>query len=105
GSWLAYHRELPPLPAENGSAPAASDASVNSADLPVANAAPAGWSRHRVRSVLIAGLVVFFVYTGLEVSAGQWEASYLRGHLGVSASAAGLAAFGYWSAVTAVRIG
>jgi fucose permease len=48
---------------------------------------------------------VFFVYTGLEVSAGQWETSYLRGHLGLSASAAGLAAFGYWGALTAVRIG
>ncbi len=48
---------------------------------------------------------MFFVYTGLEVSAGQWETSYLRGHLGLSASAAGLAAFGYWGALTAVRIG
>jgi fucose permease len=56
-------------------------------------------------SVLTAGLVVFFVYTGLEVSAGQWETSYLRGHLGLSASAAGLAAFGYWGALTMVRIG
>ena len=51
------------------------------------------------------GLIVFFVYTGLEVSAGQWETSYLRGHLNMSASSAGLAAFGYWGALTAVRIG
>ena len=48
---------------------------------------------------------MFFVYTGLEVSAGQWETSYARGQLGLSASAAGLAAFGYWGALTAVRIG
>jgi fucose permease len=56
-------------------------------------------------SVLTLGLIVFFVYTGLEVSAGQWETSYLRGHLNMSASSAGLAAFGYWGALTAVRIG
>jgi fucose permease len=63
------------------------------------------WSRRRVVAVLTLGLVVFFVYTGLEVSAGQWETSYVRGHLGLSASAAGLASFGYWGALTAVRIG
>jgi hypothetical protein len=40
-----------------------------------------------------------------EVDVGQWESSYLRGHLGLSASGAGLAAFGYWGALTAVRIG
>ena len=48
---------------------------------------------------------MFFLYTGLEVSAGQWETSYVRGHLGLSPSAAGLASFGYWGALTAVRIG
>ena len=56
-------------------------------------------------AVLTLGLIVFFLYTGLEVSAGQWEVSYVRGQLGLSASAAGLAAFGYWGALTAVRIG
>jgi len=39
---------------------------------------------------------VFFVYTGLEVGAGQWEASFCRGHLNMSAGATGLATFGYW---------
>ena len=48
---------------------------------------------------------VFFVYTGLEVGAGQWEASYCRGHLNLSPGATGLAVFGYWGALTAVRIG
>ena len=65
----------------------------------------ATWSRRRIVTVLALGLIVFFVYTGLEVSAGQWETSYLRGHLDLSASAAGLAAFGYWGALTAARIG
>ena len=39
---------------------------------------------------------VFFVYTGLEVGAGQWEASFCRGPLHLSPGATGLAAFGYW---------
>jgi len=65
----------------------------------------ARWSRRRYRGVVIAGMSVFFVYTGLEVGAGQWEASFCRGQLHMSAGATGLAAFGYWGALTAVRIG
>jgi len=108
GSWIVYHRKLPPpLPASPDDAAAAgvSDEAGSSADAPAMTEPTAGWSRHRVVLVLTAGLVVFFLYTGLEVGAGQWETSYLRGHLGLSASAAGLAAFGYWGALTVVRIG
>jgi fucose permease len=65
----------------------------------------ARWSRRRYRAVVIAGMSVFFVYTGLEVGAGQWEASFCRGQLHMSAGATGLAVFGYWGALTAVRIG
>jgi len=65
----------------------------------------ARWSRRRYTAVVVAGMSVFFVYTGLEVGAGQWEASYCRGHLNLSPGATGLAAFGYWGALTAVRIG
>ena len=65
----------------------------------------ASWSRRRYSGVVVAGMSVFFFYTGLEVGAGQWEASYCRGHLNMSAAATGLAAFGYWGALTAVRIG
>jgi fucose permease len=107
GSWIVYHRKLPqPVPASPDDAAAAgdSDEAGSSAAAPAVIEPTAGWSRHRVTSVLTAGLVVFFVYTGLEVGAGQWETSYLRGHLGLSASAAGLATFGYWGALTAVRI-
>jgi fucose permease len=64
-----------------------------------------GWSRRRYAGVVTAGMSVFFVYTGLEVGAGQWEASFCRGHLHLSAGATGLAAFGYWGALTAIRIG
>ena len=63
-----------------------------------------GWSRRRSSAAVIAGMLIFFVYTGVEVGAGQWEASYCRGHLGLSASAAGIATFGYWAALTGVRI-
>jgi fucose permease len=62
------------------------------------------WSRRRSGFVVAAGMLTFFVYTGLEVAAGQWEASFCRGHLGLSASAAGLATFGFWGALTAGRL-
>ncbi len=60
--------------------------------------------QRRYRLVLAVGMSVFFLYTGLEVGAGQWEASFCRGHLDLSAAATGLATFGYWGALTAVRI-
>jgi fucose permease len=105
--WIAYRRSIPAPPAN--AAAEQSDAAHDgpgSAGDPAGTADPTeGWSRRRVVAVLTLGLIVFFLYTGLEVGAGQWETSYLRGHLGLSASAAGLAAFGYWGALTAVRIG
>jgi fucose permease len=108
GSWIVYHRKLPPplpTPPDDAASAGIGDKTGSSADASAMTESTAGWSRHRVVAVLTAGLVVFFVYTGLEVGAGQWETSYLRGHLGLSASAAGLAAFGYWGALTVVRIG
>jgi fucose permease len=105
GAWIAYHHKLPPTSPAADADIATHDASGSSSAATAATIEPTvGWSRRRVASVLVAGLAVFFVYTGLEVSAGQWETSYLRGHLGLSASAAGLAAFGYWGALTLVRI-
>ena len=102
--WIAYRRSVPG-PAARDAERAGTDG-PGRADNPADSAEPAaGWSRRRVVAVLALGLIVFFIYTGLEVSAGQWETSFLRGHLGLSASAAGLAAFGYWGALTAVRIG
>jgi fucose permease len=94
GFWLRQRRRL--------GAPAAAE------DNAVADADPhpsARWTRRRYRGVVVAGIAVFFVYTGLEVGAGQWEASFCRGHLNLSAGATGLATFGYWGALTAVRIG
>jgi len=62
------------------------------------------WSRRRYAAVLVTGMTVFFLYTGLEVGAGQWEASFCRGQLNLSAGTTGLATFGYWGALSAVRI-
>jgi fucose permease len=97
--WALHHRRIPAPGVLR--APSAGD----TAQSPDVTDPAATWSRRRVVSVLTLGLIVFFVYTGLEVSAGQWETSYLRDHLELSASSAGLAAFGYWGALTAVRIG
>jgi fucose permease len=97
--WALHHHRIPAPGALRPSTEGATDQSPDPSDPAVT------WSRQRIVSVLTLGLIVFFFYTGLEVSAGQWETSYLRGHLDLSASSAGLAAFGYWGALTAVRIG
>jgi fucose permease len=97
--WLIYRRNVPAPASTAAAEPGAAD------EPDVTDQPTQGWSGRRVVAVLTLGLVVFFVYAGLEVSAGQWETSYVRGHLGLSASAAGLASFGYWGALTAVRIG
>ncbi|MCW2893415.1 MAG: major facilitator superfamily 1, partial [Actinomycetia bacterium] len=75
--WALHDRRIPATGAVR--APTG-DGAGQSTDL------AATWSRRRVVSVLTLGLIVFFLYTGLEVSAGQWETSYLRGHLDMSAS-------------------
>jgi fucose permease len=97
--WVVQHRRVPPPGAPRAPGGAGTGQGADVTDP------AAAWSRRRLVSVLALGLIVFFVYTGLEVSAGQWETSYLRGHLNMSASSAGLASFGYWGALTAVRIG
>ncbi len=66
--------------------------------------APHGGSPHGPRLVVAVGMALFFVYTGLEVSAGQWSATYARGPLGLSAAGAGAVVFLYWGALTAVRL-
>jgi fucose permease len=97
--WILQHRRVPPPGALRAPSGTGTGQEADVTDP------AAAWSRQRLVSVLALGLIVFFVYTGLEVSAGQWETSYLRGHLNMSASSAGLASFGYWGALTAVRIG
>ena len=123
GCWLRHWRQAAPAPAEAApagatQAPAPAEAApAGASQTPApAQATPSGkapsvpppsgpqWSRRRYGSVVATGMAVFFLYTGLEVGAGQWEASFCRGHLNLSATATGFATFGYWGALTAVRI-
>ena len=60
-------------------------------------------SRSRLVVTVALGLVVFMVYTGFEVSAGQWEPSFDRGPLHMGTGPTGLATFGYWGALTLAR--
>ncbi len=92
-------------PPAGGAAPDAAPPHVApAADHPAAVTGHPSWSPRRSAFVVTAGMAIFFVYTGVEVAAGQWEASFCRGHLGLSAAAAGIATFGYWGALTGVRI-
>jgi fucose permease len=49
-------------------------------------------------------IALFFVYTGLEVSAGQWSYSLFTEARGVSPGAAGASVAAYWAGLTAGRI-
>ncbi len=114
GCWLRHWRQTAPAPARRR--PRLRPEQPRPAQPPRPAATPAGkapavplpsgpqWSRRRYGSAVATGMAVFFLYTGLEVGAGQWEASFCRGHLNLSATATGLATFGYWGALTAVRI-
>lgn len=66
-------------------------------------ATPGGARRFRL--LLILGLAVFFCYSGLEVAAASWSASFLQGPGELPATAAGVAVFGYWISLTAGRMG
>jgi fucose permease len=59
--------------------------------------------RRRVVAVVGLGLVVFMVYTGFEVSAGQWSPSFDRSVLHMGATTTGVVTFGYWGALTVTR--
>jgi fucose permease len=65
--------------------------------------APTDGPTRRVGLLVGLGVGAFFFYTGLEVTAGQWAASFFRGPLGLSAGSAGPAVFAYWGSLTAAR--
>jgi fucose permease len=103
--WLRQQRqERPARDAPSAAATEPAQAGQAAAGETAAGHPSDAWSRRRSGFVVAAGMLIFFVYTGIEVAAGQWEASFCRGHLGLSASAAGLATFGFWGALTAVRL-
>lgn len=85
----------------DGAGPAAG---ANPAAPRAGDGASVGHGAPAYRGAVTAGLVIFFVYTGLEVAAGQWETTFNQGHLRLGPSSAGLATFGYWAALTLVRV-
>ena len=50
------------------------------------------------------GVALFFLYTGLEVTAGQWSYTLLTEARGVSPVVAGAAVSAYWASLTAGRV-
>jgi fucose permease len=50
------------------------------------------------------GIVLFFIYTGVEVAAGQWTYSLLTESRSVSAPLAGAAVSAYWGSFTVARM-
>lgn len=54
--------------------------------------------------VLLASLVVFLVYTGVEAAAGQWAFSLLTRARGFDPVPAGLLVTGYWGSLTLGRL-
>jgi fucose permease len=64
---------------------------------------PSGLGTLRVPRVWL-GMAVFLVYTGIEVSVGQWTYSLLTESRGVGAAAAGLWVSAYWAALLVGRI-
>ncbi|MGH2686957.1 MAG: MFS transporter, partial [Actinomycetota bacterium] len=57
----------------------------------------------RPNAILVATLALFFVYTGLEISAGQWAFTLLTEERGLSTTVSGLAVSAYWGSLTAGR--
>ena len=104
GGWWLAGRRLEARATEDKPMGEAPTQAVAAERVPAGSAAP---ERVRSRSRLVVtvalGLVVFMVYTGFEVSAGQWEPSFDRGPLHMGTGPTGLATFGYWGALTIAR--
>lgn len=60
---------------------------------------------HRRLGALALGMLAFFFYTGLELSAGQWAFSLLTEHRGMGSGPAGLWVASYWGSLTIGRVG
>ena len=60
---------------------------------------------HVPRWVVALSLSLFGLYCGMEVTTGNWGATYLEGHHGVSESTAAWAMSGFWAGMTLGRLG
>lgn len=64
-----------------------------------------GAAERRARDAVVAvSLLLFFVYVGVEATAGQWAYTVLTEGRGMGPAAAGLWVAAYWGALTAGRI-
>jgi fucose permease len=78
---------------------------------PLWGRAPAGpggrgvgtWAALRRPAVLLQ-MTVFFLYTGLEMTVGQWSFTVLTEHRGVGTGAAGVWVSAYWGAIGVGRV-
>ncbi len=64
---------------------------------------PAG--RARPDAIVIAGLAMFFLYTGIEVTAGQWSFSVLTESRGLGTESGGAWVAAFWGGLMAGRLG
>jgi fucose permease len=58
----------------------------------------------RPTGLVVLGVLVFFVYVGIEASAGQWSYSLFTEERGMSTAAAGIWVGVYWGCLTAGRL-
>jgi fucose permease len=56
-------------------------------------------------ALIAISMALFFVYTAIEVSAGQWSYTFLTMARATPAAAAGVAVSAYWAGLTAGRLG
>lgn len=68
-----------------------------------AAATPAPTATALSRPALYSALVLFFVYTGVEVGTGQWAFTLLTAGRHLGTGLAGALVAGYWAALTGVR--
>ncbi|MFW5694905.1 MAG: MFS transporter [Alkalispirochaeta sp.] len=86
----------------NRDVPGAPDASGDISPTPVPDADI--YSTARLRAIGTGSVAIFFLYTGLEVVAGQWAFSLFTIERGMSAARAGMWVSVYWAALTVGRI-
>lgn len=70
----------------------------------VAAATPVGMLAALRQPAVQLNVLVFFVYTGLEMTAGQWSYSLLTESRGIAMGTAGLAVAVYWGGLTLGRL-
>jgi fucose permease len=83
---------------------ATTDIAPDPTAAPVAEAAAVGTVAALRRPPVQLSLLVFFVYTGLEATAGHWSYSVLTESRGMATGAAATAVAFYWAGLTAGRI-